>query len=303
MSYLNHISACNNLDLARFQPFEIEGRAIGWVHRKNIETLAAYGDVFVIGNECVTLVPGLDDFETRSAAVAAVVEGLAASDVILEPRQELYAISEDRHLPPLMLIERSAVPFFGIQASGVHMNGYVRRADGLHMWIARRASGKMTYPGMLDNMVAGGQPFGLGLKENMMKECAEEAGIPVEIAPTIRAVGVIDYNHQSENYAKPDRQYCYDLELPETFQPVAADGEVGEFMLWPIGKVAEVVRDTFEFKFNCNLVIIDFLIRHGVLDPDTEPDYAAICLGLRREAVRFSPGYGASARRSIIRTN
>ena len=217
-----------------------------------------------------------------SAAVAPVVEGLAASGATLAPRAEFYAISEDRHLPPLMQIERSAVPFFGIQASGVHMNGFVRRADGLHMWIARRASGKMTYPGMLDNMVAGGQPLGLGLKENMIKECAEEAGIPQEIARTVRAVGMIDYSHQSEDTAKPDRQYCYDLELPETFQPVAADGEVGEFMLWPIEKVAEVVRDTFEFKFNCNLVIIDFLIRHGVLDPDSEPDYAAICLGLRR---------------------
>jgi isopentenyldiphosphate isomerase len=282
MSYLDHIRACNNLNLAHYLPFEIDDRAVGWIHRMNIETLTAYGAVFVIDNERVTLVSGLDNFETRSMAVAPVVEGLAASGVILEPRQELYAISEDRHLPPLMQIERSAVPFFGVQASGVHMNGYVRRADGLHMWIARRASGKMTYPGMLDNMVAGGQPFGLGLKENMIKECAEEASIPVEIARTVQAVGVIDYNHQSEDTAKPDRQYCYDLELPETFQPMAADGEVGEFMLWPIGKVAEVVRDTFEFKFNCNLVIIDFLIRHGVLDPDTEPDYTAICLGLRR---------------------
>ena len=218
--------------------------------------MKAYDDFFIVNNERVTFVSGLDDFETRTAAVAPVVEGLAVSGVILELRQEFYAISEDRHLPPLVQIERSAVAFFGFQASGVHMNGYVRRADGLHMWIARRASGKMTYPGMLDNMVAGGQPFGLGLKENMIKECAEEASIPLEIARTVRAVGVIDYNHQSEDTAKPDRQYCYDLELPETFQPVAADGEVGEFMLWPIGKVAEVVRDTFEFKFNCNLVII-----------------------------------------------
>ena len=282
MSYLDHIRACNNLDLAHFRPFKIDGRAVGWVHRKNIETLTAYADVFVINEERVTLVADLDDFETRSAAVTPVVEELAASGATLAPRAEFYAISEDRHLPPLMQIERSAVPFFGVQASGVHMNGYVRRADGLHMWIARRASGKMTYPGMLDNMVAGGQPLGLGLKENMIKECGEEAGIPQEIARTVRAVGIIDYNHQSEDTAKPDRQYCYDLELPETFQPVAADGEVGEFMLWPVERVAEVVCDTYEFKFNCNLVIIDFLIRHGVLDPDTEPDYAAICLGLRR---------------------
>src|SRR3546814_1475727 len=75
---------------------------------------------------------------------------------------------------------------------------------------------------------------------------------------------------------KPDQQFCYDLELPEDFTPVPRDGEIEYFELWPIARVAETVRDTFEFKFNCNLVIIDFLMRHGLLDPDTEPDYAAL---------------------------
>jgi len=41
------------------------------------------------------------------------------------------------------------------------------------------------------------------------------------------------------------------------------------------------VRDSFEFKFNCNLCIIDFLVRHGVIDPDNEPDYTALAHGLR----------------------
>ena len=90
------------------------------------------------------------------------------------------------------------------------------------------------------------------------------------------------YDHQSDDGAKPNRQYCFDLELPVEFEPVAMDGEVDEFMLWPIQKVVARVRDTFEFKFNCNLVIIDFLIRHGVLDPDNEPDYAPLCQGLQK---------------------
>lgn len=42
------------------------------------------------------------------------------------------------------------------------------------------------------------------------------------------------------------------------------------------------MRDTDDFKFNVNLVIIDFLIRHGLLRPDDEPDYVAIVHGLRR---------------------
>ena len=49
----------------------------------------------------------------------------------------------------------------------------------------------------------------------------------------------------------------------------------------PWERVAEIVRDTDEFKFNCNLVIIDFLIRHGLITPD-HPDYLALAAGLRR---------------------
>ena len=74
--------------------------------------------------------------------------------------------------------------------------------------------------------------------------------------------------------------YHYDLELPADFVPEAADGEVDEFMLWPLEQVAETVRETFEFKFNCNLVIIDFCIRHGVLPPE-HSDYETILRGLR----------------------
>ena len=40
------------------------------------------------------------------------------------------------------------------------------------------------------------------------------------------------------------------------------------------------VRDTDDFKFNCALVVIDFLIRHGLLTPDDEPDYLRLVSGL-----------------------
>jgi hypothetical protein len=134
---------------------------------------------------------------------------------------------------------------------------------------------------MLDNMVAGGQPIGIGLMDNMIKECGEEAGIPKAIARTAVPVGMISYTHQAPEGCKPDQMFCFDLELPEDFTPRVTDGEVEEFYLWPVEKVAATVRDGFEFKFNCNLVIIDFLMRRGVIDPDREPDYAALAHGLR----------------------
>jgi hypothetical protein len=85
----------------------------------------------------------------------------------------------------------------------------------------------------------------------------------------------------AERGFRRDVLYCYDLELPEGFVPVNTDGEVSEFMLLPLDEVAAIVRDTDQFKLNCNLVIIDFLIRHGWLAPQSE-EYLALVLGLRR---------------------
>ena len=282
MSYLDHIRACNNFDPSGFRPFEAGGLRVGWVRHDHAERLRNHADVFAVTGDAVRLAPGLDDFETRTAAVESVLRPLSAAGVIGKWRNEPYPVTPSRGTPPPLRVDRAACPFLGVRAYGVHLNGFVRKADGLHMWIARRARDKMNYPGMLDNMVAGGQPFGLGLMENMVKECGEEAGIPRNLARRAVPVGVIAYDHQFEDGAKPDWQYCYDLELPADFAPVPADGEVAEFMLWPIERVAQTVRETFEFKFNCNLVIIDFLIRHGLIDPDTEPDYGELCAGLRR---------------------
>jgi hypothetical protein len=134
---------------------------------------------------------------------------------------------------------------------------------------------------MLDNTVAGGQPIGLSLADNLVKECKEEANIPEALSRQAYAVGAITYTMEAPDGLKPDVQFCYDLELPEDFTPQNTDGEIEEFFLWPIEKVAETVRDTRDFKFNCNLVIIDFLMRRGVLPPD-HPDYLAIAHGLRQ---------------------
>ena len=58
-----------------------------------------------------------------------------------------------------------------------------------------------------------------------------------------------------------DLLHCYDLVLPEDFVPHPQDGEVSGFELWPIEQVLERVRDTEEFKFNVNLVLIDLFLR------------------------------------------
>ena len=67
--------------------------------------------------------------------------------------------------------------------------------------------------------------------------------------------------------------------------PEPQDGEVQEFFRLPLARVAEVVAGGAggggdAFKDNCNLVIVDFLVRHGALAPDT-PGYLDVVRGLR----------------------
>ena len=133
---------------------------------------------------------------------------------------------------------------------------------------------------MLDNFVAGGQPVGIGLMDNVVKEAGEEAGVPPELARHARPVGAITYCQETTIGLKPGVMFCYDLELPADFVPHNTDGELEDFYLWPVEKVMEVVADKSDFKFNCNLVCIDFFVRHGLLDP-TRPDYVDIVRGLR----------------------
>ena len=74
--------------------------------------------------------------------------------------------------------------YFGVPSFGVHLNGYVRDAVSGRpeaVWIAKRSMSKATYPGLLDQMVAGGQPTGMSFQENIRKESEEEASLPPEV--------------------------------------------------------------------------------------------------------------------------
>lgn len=271
MSFLDRIAECNAHDLSCFLPFTIDGARLGWVRHDRVRRLAGFPDVFVVGVDAVSLHPALVDFEARSRAVDAVVRALEAEGAITGRRDEFYPVTNAFGVSPLLRIERCAVPHFGLRAFGVHMTGYVRRPDGLWIWVPRRSATKSTYPGQLDNTVAGGQPHGIGLLDNLVKECREEAGIAEALARQARFVGTIGYCLEAPDGLKPDVQYCYDLELPPTFVPQPVDGEMESFDLWPAARAVATVRDTRAFKFNCNLVLIDFFLRHGLLDlPETE---------------------------------
>jgi len=284
MSFLRHIRACNAHDLAAYRPLCCAGRQIGWVKPGFAQRLADFADVFRIEGDRVEISSSLTTPDARTQAFRRVTSALVASGELSPPKGEDYAIVEDWGQPALFLLDRAQVSYFGFKAFGLHVNGFVREGNRHKLWIGTRALDKPVAPGKLDNMVAGGQPAGLSLAENLLKEAAEEADIPAALAATATPVGALRYCLEGRHGLKPDTMFLYDLEVPPDFTPRNTDGEMIAFTLMEVEEVMERIRCSDDFKFNVNLVIIDFLIRHGYLSPDLEPDYMEIVTGLR---VRF----------------
>ena len=218
------------------------------------------------------------------AAMQRLVDDLLKKGEVRGPLGEKFPIPPHFMGEEAFRLDRALCAWLGLPSSAVHLNGFVRKSDGLHMWIARRAAHLRSFPNLLDNLVAGGQPVDQSVIDNLHAECGQEAGISEELAQTATPVGLVTFQAEDPSGVRAGVAFCFDLELPEDFQPVGDDGEVASFALRPIEDVVEIVRTTRDFKFNCNAVIIDFLVRHGVLTPD-EPEYAKIVSGLRRPLV------------------
>ena len=279
MSYLERIQAIHAFDPAAYRPFLTGGRQVGMIHRSFVPRLADFPDVLVISESRVELASELEDYEARSEAMAGVLKTLRDRGLISGWRDEPYAVRERWGISPLFEMERAAVPLFGVEGYGVHVNGYVDVGGEMKMWIGKRSLTKPTAPGKLDQVVAGGLPAGLGVMENLIKECAEEADIPEEIARKARPVSAISYCTERAEGLRRDVLFNYDLELPADFTPRNTDGEIEEFHLWTMDKVMDTVENSDAFKFNCGVIVVDFLIRRGFIGPD-HSDYVEIQRGL-----------------------
>jgi 8-oxo-dGTP pyrophosphatase MutT (NUDIX family) len=267
--YLRHIENLNSWEPRHFKSLFFQGRRIGRLKQPLWEALENWPDAFKQDQRGIHLLEGYDSFEARTRLLAEVTTRLVGEGVISHIHGEQYPVTHGGRETAIATVDRASAPYFGLRAYGQHLNGFVREGEALKLWIARRAADRRNYPDCLDNMVAGGLPHDLSLADNLRKECMEEANVPPWLANRAVSVGVLTYCRETAVGLKPDTLYCYDLELPDDFEPTNSDGEVAEFILLPVNEVASLVAQTDEFKLNCNLVVIDFLVRHGIINPET----------------------------------
>ena len=115
----------------------------------------------------------------------------------------------------------------------------------------------------------------------MLKEGEEEASIPRSLTSRAVPAGAVSYRMENELGIRDDVLFVFDLEMPADFVPKNQDGEIVHFELMPASAVLDRVRTSEDFKFNVNLVILDFALRHGLLRPD-DPEYLDVATGLHR---------------------
>ncbi|KAL2056889.1 hypothetical protein ABVK25_002628 [Lepraria finkii] len=208
-------------------------------------------------------------------------------EILRKWRDELYlllGISRD------VRMARGGVALFEIHTVGVHMMGFYRTPVGeMKLWIPRRAATKQTYPGMLDNTVGGAIIAGEDQFECMVREAGEEASIPEHwVRILAKLVGAISYFYIRDARAggemglfQPATHYLYDIELPADMEPKPADKEVQEFYLWRVTETMTALKKG-QFKPNSAVAWIDFLIRHGYITANNEPDYLELISRIHR---------------------
>ncbi len=272
---LRHIASVNDATLPGGRiAFFLGAEQVGWMRPTLAEAVAAFDGVHHGAGGVV-----LDD----AAALPGMARALAERG-LMRFRREAFDVRAAPDGPVLSTIDRGALPAFGIEAQGIHLDGLVRKAGttgagGLHIWIARRLRTKALDPGKLDHIVAGGMPAGHGPAETLVKEAAEEAAMPEWLARRAVHTGIIRYAMERPEGLRRDLLHCYEVELPEDFVPRAHDGEVESFTLWRLSDIAEAIRDSDDFKFNVSVVLAALLLRHGLF---TGPDAARLAAALPR---------------------
>ncbi|ODV59325.1 uncharacterized protein ASCRUDRAFT_77083 [Ascoidea rubescens DSM 1968] len=238
--------------------------------------------------------PRLDTFDKRSGAFNKIATVCRDEKIIkvLEHgwRNESYVIYYPTSVP-YIAVERAFSVLLGVVTYGVHLVCYIpphlSSTNELKFWIPKRSKNKPTFPSMLDNTVAGGIAYPYGVFETLVKESEEEASLSSKfVEENSKSCGVLSYTYKKNgaNYdsancnIQPETEYIYDIEMSEgdiINIPKPNDNEVEWFKLLSLNEVLEKLKQG-EFKPNCALVIIDFLIRKSYITPENEPYYLEI---------------------------
>ncbi|XP_023216920.1 nudix hydrolase 24, chloroplastic-like [Centruroides sculpturatus] len=262
------------------KPFYIGDQQVGVIRPDIWQHLSKYPQIFHYNqaSDSVTLNPNWRTYDERSTKLDLVLQEIRKQNIfktLAGWRDECYDVSAKFGDPALMKIERSAT----FQSCGVS-GGFTVGMTVLEC-VRKEAQEEASLPdALLDRMrscgtVSGGFTVGMTVLECVRKEAQEEASLPDALLDRMRSCGTVSFIYEDERGILPETMFVFDLELPIDFQPRNSDGEVESFHLLTVEETKQVVV-TEDFKQTSSLIVLDFLVRHGYLNADDEPNYTQL---------------------------
>lgn len=209
----------------------VDGIEVGTVGSRWLERALEPPTPFALQDGALVLSAPGTPFAARTAALADWAQRIRQRWDLPGWRDEPIVVREAPRTGarPLFAIERALLRPLGLPLRSVQACAWTPTPAGPLLWVARRSPAKPVDPGRLDALVGGG--IG-GFDEplpTLLRECAEEAGIPEALARRARPAGTLetDYAAVDAGLTVRHREFVtlYDLWLPAGFVPVAADGE------------------------------------------------------------------------------
>jgi isopentenyldiphosphate isomerase len=232
----------------------------------------------------------VDPAKSLTAALKDLTDKAIEEDtfrIIHQEHSEFYSILGVEGLT----IERYFTPLFGTISRGAHLTVFTRVGPSkeLRIWVPRRSYSCFTYPGCLDTTVAGGVPAGECPLGCIIREADEEASLPEALVRRCAvACGALTYMQETaagdggeHGLVAPDILYVYELEVEEDIKCRPQDDEVQDFNLMSVEEVQQALANG-EFKTNSAVVMLDFFIRHGIINEGNEKHYTELLMRMHR---------------------
>ncbi|KAI0884181.1 putative thiamine pyrophosphokinase [Annulohypoxylon maeteangense] len=291
-NFPQHDDAIWNASMSQLWRFFLPGddRAFGYLTQATISQMPWTSD-FKIDESTKTVHLAPEDMNDIVASSTAAISRIlkVAQDAKSFPRLLNWPGEKFPVLgaPFPFAVDRAIATYFGIVSTGAQLTIFVRgkTASVTGIWIARRAADKPMYPGMLDNAAGGAVDYGETPFESLVREADEELGFDVKAAVSGGSISWFNIKDGEVggdlNLVECGVQYVYDLEVDAETVLHPAEAGIDWLRLLSVDEVKDALRRQ-EFKPSCACVMIDFFVRHGIINAENDRDFAEIVARLHR---------------------
>ena len=157
-------------------------------------------------------------------------------------------------------IERDLLAPLGLPQYGIHANGWYKEKSEFFFCFALRSSQIEHFPGLYDNIFAGGQPSAISIKQNLEKEAFEEAGIKI-LEKDLTIGNTFSYIHNHDHQIHSGTIFVYDYKIDQNIVLKNYDGEVQKFETICATEIDRILEKKL-LKPNCIIPIADFFLRN-----------------------------------------